>query len=102
MSLTLGRNLIYLNEKNYLLGDNYLFYGGSNKSITDCNDAPLGLSLTYTDTLNTPAIATMTLLTYGNYSGHILQLCLRATGVIYFRGYAGGWSDWKQVQMTNV
>lgn len=71
------------------------------ESIADCNVAPLGVSVIQPVTLNSPVVANMTLVTFGNTSSHRLQLCLRATGTMYYRGYSGGsWSAWKEVQMV--
>ena len=71
-------------------------------AISDCDTAPFGFSMVNANTLHIPAQATMTLLTIGNNQSQKTQLCLRATGVIYYRGYAAGWSEWKQVQMISI
>lgn len=69
-------------------------------SIADCNDAPLGVCETHTNTLNAPVAATLTLVTFGNPSNHKLQLCMRSLGSMYYRGYSDSWSEWKEVQMV--
>lgn len=87
--------------KNYTtLADLWSGLAYATTEMSDCNNAPLGIGLVTSNTQNIPASATMIVLTLGNSSGHKAQLCFRATGYLFYRGYAGGvWSAWKEISM---